>query len=63
MTRRLAETPRDSLMLAAEQELIAFELKERELQKQVRLERAKLKFPALVELLQSQESDPGHFEG
>ena len=52
MTGRLSETPRDDLLSVAEKELIAFERRERELRKQERLERAKLKFPALIDELQ-----------
>jgi len=52
MTGQLIEAPRDSFMLVAEKELIAFERQERELQKQERLERALQKFPALVKELQ-----------
>jgi len=52
MTGQLIET-RDALLSVAEQELIAFERRERELRKQERLERAEQKFPALVRELQS----------
>jgi hypothetical protein len=53
MTGRLIETPCDDLLSVAEKELIMFERRERELRKQERLERAKLKFPALIDELQS----------
>ena len=52
MTGQLIEARRDALLSVAEKELIAFERRERELRKQERLERAKLKFPALMEELQ-----------
>jgi len=53
MTGRLIETPRDDFLQVAERELIAFELKERELRRQERLDRVKEKFPALINVLQS----------
>jgi hypothetical protein len=53
MTGRLIETPRDDFMLTAEKELIAFELKERELRRQEKLERIREKFPGLINVLQS----------
>ena len=53
MTEVLIETRREAWLSVAEKELIAFERRERELRKQERLERAKLKFPALIEELQS----------
>ena len=53
MTELLIETPREALLSAAEKELIAFERREREFRRQDRLERAKLKFPAMIEELQS----------
>jgi len=53
MTGRLIGSPRDDFLQVAERELIAFELKERELRKQERLDRVKEKFPALINVLQS----------
>ena len=53
MTELLIEARREAWLSVAEQELIAFERRERELRKQERLEQAKLKFPALIEELQS----------
>jgi len=53
MTEQLIEARREAWLSVAEKELIAFERRERELRKQERLERAKLKFPALIEELQS----------
>ena len=51
MTGRLVETRRGDFMSAAEKELVAFELKERELRRQERLERAEQLFPALAKEL------------
>lgn len=53
MAEQLIETPRDDFLLVAEKELIAFELKERELRRQERLERAAQKFPTLAKELHS----------
>ena len=54
MTGQLAETARDEFLVVAEKELIAFELKERELRRQEKVERAaKQKFPNLIRELQS----------
>jgi hypothetical protein len=53
MTGQLIETPRDNLLLVAEKELIAFELKERELRRQEKFERASQKFPTLIKELMS----------
>ncbi len=48
MTGQLLEVPRDHFMEAAEKEMIAFELRERDLRKQEKKERAEqLKMPAL----------------
>ena len=53
MTGQLIETVREEFMLVAEKQLIAFELKERELRKQERRERIEQKFPNLLKELQS----------
>jgi hypothetical protein len=51
MTGRLVETPRDNFMEAAQQEMIAFERRERELCKQEKFERAEqLRMPELKPL-------------
>jgi hypothetical protein len=48
MTGRLVESPRDDFMSVAQEELMAFERRERELRKQERTERAqRLKLPVV----------------
>lgn len=54
MTGQLVETPRDRFLEAAEKELIACELREREFSKKLRRERAEeLHIPALKQALRS----------